>query len=205
MSYKVNIQEALQLAFGESAGYAPVVGKDIGSKPEYSELSVIEQEEAVKRTAVGTPLIFPILFEGGNFKVYKEDGTLGEQSFADFTMPGATITDVSRAKNMVTKRVSGAKSTVKQIMGFDDWRIRMRGVMFPELGHQFPNPHDQKKQLHAWDNVVGKVRVVSQVLNDIGINYMTITFIRFRQIAGRPDMIPFEISALSDKNIEIDA
>lgn len=166
----------------------------------YSGVNVLAEEEAKQLSWLGTPIMFPIRFSPGSYKVYDMFGRLVNRELSEFTLPAATLVEFSRAKNITRTEVLGNNGTVKEIFGFDDWHIRMRGVCLPE-----PNrtEQSQKEALLAWEQVAGAIDVDGKLFSEKGITRMVITYVNFPQVQAKPKVIPFEIYAISDEPIEI--
>lgn len=166
----------------------------------YSGVKVIEEEEAEQISWLGTPIIFPITFKAETYKVYDSKGKLKDAEFGDFMLPSATLVEFSRAKNITRTEVLGSNGTVKEIYGFDDWQIRMRGVCLPEPGR---SETDQKNALLAWNEIAGSIKVDGELFFEKGIDRIAITDIQFSQVQAKPKVLPFEITAVSDDPIEL--
>lgn len=168
----------------------------------YMGIQLIEEQEALQLSYLGTPVMFPIQFigEGERYQVYDTNGKLRNRTFKNFPIPVATLVDFSRAKIISRTNVVGGNGTVKEIYGFDDWQIRMRGVC---LADKNSSPSFQKEQLLRWQEIAGSVKVDGVLFSEKSIYRVAITDINFTQIQAKPEVIPFEITAISDEPIEL--
>lgn len=222
-----NIQQLFGLAFGQNPF---VITRGIAERiasgnllnryrvnmddPEAAELNyqgieVIEEPEDVevadRSTFLGTPIVYPMTFSGGTYGRYNPKGELETITLPDFEMPAVTLCDVRRAKNLsVTRRLAGY-GTVKEMYGFDDWRIDIRGLCLPDPAHPIAKTaFAQHLQMQRFEEVAGNIEVYSKILNDKGIDAIVIEEIVFGQLPGKPKVIPFQIRAFSDPCDELE-
>src|SRR5690606_6995127 len=90
-----------------------------------------EQEER-STSWMGTPIIFPSIFLGDSYMRYKPTGEIEKVQRADFELPATTMFSFRRAKNITRTELPGASGTVKEVYGFDDWIIDVRGIALDE-------------------------------------------------------------------------
>lgn len=200
---RYDIGQIFQAAFGINTPVYMTYPIRIGKAPElsaYSGITLIPEEEGEAKSVLGTPIIFPISLKGGTYQVYDGKGKLREKTYKDYTMPGTTLVDFSRAKNITRTNVLGSNGTVKEIFGFDDWKIRMRGVCLPDKDLTVK---EQKEHLLAWEEVAGSIEVSGALFTEKNISALVIESIDLKQLQGKPMVIPFEISASSDQAIEL--
>ncbi|MDD3458550.1 MAG: DUF6046 domain-containing protein [Weeksellaceae bacterium] len=166
----------------------------------YTGVNALEPNKAKQMSWLGTPIIFPVNFKAGTYNIYDLNGKLTRKEMEKFQLPSATLIEFSRAKNVTTTEVLGNNGTVKEIFGFDDWQIRMRGVCLPE-----PNRTEieQKESLLKWEQVAAAIEVEGELFEEKEIGRIVITDINFQQAQGKPKVIPFEITAVSDDDLEL--
>lgn len=159
---------------------------------------------------MGTPIMFPIRFLGSGeqldkpYRTYRQNGELQEVTMSNFTLPAATITDFSRAKNIVRTEISGSNGTVKELFGFDDWFIRIRGLCMTDNNrHEAKTGQEQKDMLMAWERIAGAIKVEGSLFEEKNIDEIVIESIHIRQLEGRPWAIPFEIRAISNEPVSL--
>ena len=96
---------------------------------------------------------------------------------------------------MSKTHISGRNGTIKEIYGLDDWQIRIRGLC---LDTPQESSRDQQKRLLEYENISESIGVIGKLFNDKKIDRISIEEMDFKQLEGSPNIIPFEISALSD-------
>lgn len=153
---------------------------------------------------MGTPIVFSWQMDGGEYLTYDNHGNVVKKQLDNFRMPAATLCSFSRAKIIRTTKVSGSRGTVKEMYGFDDWRIKIRGIMIDESNHpQAASPFDQRDRLLQFENLTDAVSVTGDIFESLRIASIVIEDIKFRQLQGKPRMIPFEMSCISDEPLEL--
>lgn len=201
MKTNFDIANALSAAFGIKAPLfvLPDTAPQKGEAA-YASIPVKTLPEAKKMSWLGTPIIYPMVFKGGEYQIYKPTGELGSSKLNDFEIPPATLVDFRRSKNITKTRLSGNNGTVKEIYGFDDWQIRIRGLCLntPDI-----SAYDQHLELLKWEKLADSIQVQGELFLDKDIFNLTIEDIDFRQPEGKQNIIPFEITAVSDEPLEL--
>lgn len=157
---------------------------------------------------MGTPVMFPITFKGEGldkpYKVYQPSGELQDVTMQNFLIPAATVVDFSRAKNIIQTDVLGGDGTVKELFGFDDWQIRMRGFCLTDNSRPTAKTaQEQKETLMKWESIAGSIKVEGSLFAEKNIREIVIESINIKQIQGRPWAISFEISAMSNEAVRL--
>lgn len=201
-----DITTLLEFAFGSSikGSYKPSYNEGESKfglnqyKPELKENESLGTE--TRKSWMGTPIMFPITLKGGNqIKIFDEKGDLKTESYGDFKMPAVTLVDFSRSKILSKTYVRGASGSVKEMFGFEDWKIRMRGLCLNEPGIR--TAKQQMEGLTWFEKVAEPVEVTGYQFLEMQISTIVINSITFRQIEGKPWVIPFEIDAESNTDI----
>ncbi|MBV7268369.1 DUF6046 domain-containing protein [Winogradskyella luteola] len=200
-NFKPDISQLFNAAFG----FVPIVykvneGRQNNGSANYQSIQTVEDEEAQKLSWMGTPIMFPVKFIGQQYQFYNQSGELENKSLKDFDLPPTTVVDFRRAKNITKTNVLGDNGTVKEIYGFDDWQIRIRGLC---LDTPTEKAYDLQNELLKWEAVVNSIEVDGDLFIDKNIYRIAIEEIDFRQPQGRHNVIPFEITASSDQPIEL--
>jgi hypothetical protein len=200
-NYSPSISQLFNAAFGFiPITYKPQTGLEKVGKALYASVPVEEYDAAQKMSWMGTPIMFPILFKGGTYQFYNANGELYDKQLNDFDLPPTTVVDFRRAKNITKTNVLGANGTVKEIYGFDDWQIRIRGLC---LDTPSEKAYDLQSELLEWEKIADSVEVEGDLFLDKDIYRITIEEINFTQPQGRHNVIPFEITASSDQPLEL--
>ncbi|MEH6405766.1 MAG: DUF6046 domain-containing protein [Leeuwenhoekiella sp.] len=171
----------------------------------YKGIEFIEDEEASKLSYLGTPVLFPITFVGGNYKRFASDGRIEDIRMADFQLPVACVVDFRRPKTIITTPVSGGYGTVKEIFAFNDWELTINGFFLPDPNQAqgLVSPYDQEIETNNWNELVSSIAVESQIFLDRKIESITISDFNVNSLRGQPKIRPFTINATSDEPIEL--
>jgi len=207
MSY--NISNLFLEAFGlkVSKAFQPEVGDGLANNPQldYNGVNFVDEAEATKYSFLGTPIIYPIKFKGGQYKIFK-DGAVETKRMEDFRLPVTCIVDFDRDKIIgKTKINSNAGGTVKETFGFDDWNIVIRGFCLndPYQEQAFFSAIDQEEALMQWDELVDSIEVRGQLFKIRDISNLVIKKIPMNALRGKPNVRPFTIHAWSDEPLEL--
>ncbi|MCK0193281.1 DUF6046 domain-containing protein [Ornithobacterium rhinotracheale] len=177
------------------------LSKDVSEEPNYStKVKEVELNEAERLSQMGTPVVFPIMFEAGNYKFYDEDSKLVSRELSEFWFPPATLVDFYRAKNITKTDVIGASGTVKEIYGFDDWSIRIRTIC---LSDNAMTSREYERRIIEWANVVQSVPVQGDLFGKKNIDNIVIESIDITSVEASPNVIPIELNCVSDEPFEI--
>jgi len=119
---------------------------------------------------------------------------------SNFEFPLATIVDFSRDKYITKTPTIGSAGTVKEIFGFEDWKINIRGICLNDesrSGQKTAN--EQKLMLIKLNEIAGALKIEKGLIfTEKDIHSIVIEKLSFSAIQGKPQMIPFEIEATSD-------
>jgi len=210
MSTEYNIPNLFLQGFGlkVSDGYDVKISEKASTPKEglFSGITIIEDtQEALEKSALGTPILFPIKFVKGSYKRYNQSGEIEVTQMGEFRLPIASIIDFRRAKIIGTTKVNGGRGSVKEIYGFDDWQITINGFIIPDDSQTqgFKTIEQQEAELTKWDNLACAIEVDCPLFTNKRIKYITITEMTFSPMRGRPKIRTFTITALSDEPIEL--
>lgn len=201
-TFKPNISQLFNIAFG----FIPVrYASDLFSvqpnaDANYQSIPTKPIEDVKKMSWMGTPVMFPMKFKGGAYNRYTKSGRLLLNRYNDFELPYASVADFRRAKNITKTNMLGSNGTVKEIYGFDDWQIRIRGLCLdtPEM-----SAYEQHLQLLKWEEIADNIEISGALFKDKSIYSITIEDFDFKQPQGKQNVIPFEITASSDEPLEL--
>ncbi|GFR90321.1 hypothetical protein ElyMa_002565200 [Elysia marginata] len=124
-----------------------------------------------------------------------------------FRMPLSTIVEVSRGKEVVYTSVSAGKTSIKEVSGFKDWDIKIKGLFLDEKGH--PQDADsivaQKRRLLEFESVCGSIEVYDGWLFDLcGIYRIFIEQLEISPVKGAGKISGFSMTCKSDEPYEIE-
>lgn len=176
-----------------------------GAEINFPGVEIVSREEAIQLSYLGTPIMYPVTFKGGFYKVYNNKGEIIEKSLADFRLPLATLVDFQRVKIKQKTRVVGSNSSVKEMYGHDNWQIRIRGLCLddpkhPQLAQSFL---DQHARLLEFEELADSIQVEGDLFKEKSIYRLDINDISFPQLQGKPRVLPFEMTCESDEPLEL--
>jgi len=149
-----------------------------------------------------TPILFPFRIGGEKLKTFDVEGNLVEKEYAQFEMPAATLVDFSREKEIVRTKTASGYGTVKELFSVGDWQISIRGLCLNEGpdrdGVIKRAAIDIKNTLLLFEQVVGSIKVEGWLFKDMRIDRIVINNMTFRQVEGKPWVIPFEMTCEAD-------
>jgi len=164
-------------------------------------VSMFEADEYDRLSQFGTPVVGSFTIKGGKYQVYsKTTGKLEDKEYSDFEFPLATIVDISRPKNITKTPTIGANGTVKEIFGFDDAKISIRGLCLNDESRQTEKKAiEQKQALWKLNEIAGSLEILKgKIFTNLEITNIVMEDIQFSAVQGKPDVIQFEIPATSD-------
>lgn len=205
MDLRYDISNLIDLAFGiKSPVFIPYpIELNVGNPAiGYPGVELMpEQDYGETDTSwMGTKILYPVSLQGGSYQVFNEEGAVELSEFGDFKFPPVTLVDFSRRKIQTKTVTNGGKSTVKQVGAFEDWNIRIRGLCLNEYNGRTAQQY--KEGLLAYEQILDSIPVYGSLFFEKGIDNISINSITFRQLEGKPGVIPFEIEADSDYPIE---
>ena len=202
---KYNIGQLLQEAFGEKPLLALTVPPPVDiPRPliPYGGLRTVNPTKHGVISNLGTPVLFPVWFKGGNYNKYKPSGELVSVNIAnDLLLPFTTMVDFSRDKMVTETPAATGYGTVKETWAVDDWKIRIRGIIISEEQGKF----NQRaiEDLLRFEELVDVIGVQGTMFNILDIQQILIKRIVLPKTEGRPNMQPFIIEATSDVPVEL--
>lgn len=114
--------------------------------------------------------------------------------------PSSTSVTLSRRKNISSTKVKGRKGTVKEMSGSEDWNINIDAEFISSNYHT--GLIVKIRQIIGLFNQEGKIVLVNQRMQALGIHYMLIDSIDFPDYSYHSQ--PVRISGVSDSNYSFD-
>lgn len=158
----------------------------------YTGVETLPDSRAYERRSAMGALVWDIveiepLIESGTGKKYE-----GYQFPAELTI------EATQAKNIVETNITGLEGSVEELISMDDWVLSLKGFLINYNDEAYPE--DKVTALRrACQLKETTMPVVSEFLNLLGINYISIHDLRLPQLAGYSNVQPFEITAKSKK------
>jgi Domain of unknown function (DUF6046) len=159
---------------------------------------------ARRQSHLKTPILMPVTLGKGETINWKtiEDGVSHDDSCASFEFPATTMIDFTQAKIIERTQVPGRKGSVKEYIGLDDWRIRIRGILI-NFENQEILPEAEIKALKNLKNVPVSIPIICDMAQWLDVMDVVIENIDFPAIEGYSNMQPFTIDCLSDDAFEV--
>jgi hypothetical protein len=150
------------------------------------------------RSKFGLPMFDTLLFEQVQYKTNDDKDII----VSPFSM-GTVLCEVSQARNIVATSIAGRNGTVKEYISDGDYLITIKGV----LASLYQNiaPKDSVNQLLGFCHAPVSFNVTSNFLAYFGIYTIVIKDYNFGQMEGKINVIPFELTCMSDTPFEIQA
>ncbi len=173
------------------------------TNPTYN-LEFASDELIDRMSQFGTPVLGTFWASAGVYKVYNYESRLINKEFGDFEFPIASIIDFSRQKNIIKTPTIGSVGTVKEIYGLEDWKINIRGICMDDNSRKSQNTmKEQEFSLMQLNEIAGSIQVKGRIFEQKHITRMTIEALHFTPIQGNPNIMQYEIEAVSDEDFLI--
>lgn len=228
MEYTLNIQDLFQQAFGLRRPIyvvgiePPIFGRDGNyqtpkndpslelktdnvptSKNSYKQPPTIFQlqlDEGNAKSSLGTVVLNTVKFRAGSYKERLNDGRIITSSYPELMLPPATVVEVNLKKVVIKTPLVSGKGTFKEDICFDDFDVRIRSVF---TGNSVDEVETFLRRLMEMLTIPKEIKVASDYLNLLGVDYLVIENIVPQQMEGRPLMLPVEISCISDNPLQL--
>ena len=200
---RYNVSKLFQSAFGiTSPVFIPEpFKKQAPASISYKGIEVLpDYYESDSKSWMGTPIVFSAKFLGGNYRRYRDDGTTEMISMEEFVLPPATMFSFRRAKNINRTNVLGSNGTVKEIYGFDDWVIDVRGLCLDEPAR---SASEQIDTLLQWEQIADGININGQLFLQHNIHRIAISDWSDNITQGKPGVVPFSFQMFSDEPLEL--
>ncbi len=199
-----NIANLLRDAFGvENAVYTPSILKNSETIPNIQGFELVADETADRLSMFGTPVIGSFITAGGKYLYYHpKTGILESRKYTDFEFPVSTIVDFRKAK-LIDKMPLQGGGTVKEVFSTGDWELTIRGFCFNDPSRKGQKTaREQQQYLVALNEIAGAIEIKKgAIFLNKEITRLVIENLSFPAIQGKPNIIPFEITAVSDEDI----
>lgn len=159
-------------------------------------------ETELPQSWMGTPIVFEAAFvgEAESYLRYKLNGELEEVELPDMVFPAATMFSFRRSKNITRTNVLGSNGTVKEIYGFDDWMIDVRGLCLP-----LPEKTSlqQLEALLQWEKLADALKISGSLFRKMDIFRVAMADFAYNVPQGKPDVVAFTMQLYSDDPLEL--
>jgi hypothetical protein len=144
------------------------------------------------------PVQMPVIFKGGNYKKLNK-GKIETLKVADLRLADTTLVDFSRAKNLITTPINGGNGTVTEFYSFDDWQIKIYGLIFPTD----TDTDTQLKSLLDFEGLADAISVENEIFSLLDIHQIEIISIDLPQLKAQFDVRPFTLTCKSTEALEL--
>lgn len=162
----------------------------------------VNESETLPQSWMGTPIVFEASFDGddGDYWRYKLNGELEQVKMKTMTLPAATMFSFRRGKNITRTNVLGSNGTVKEIYGFDDWQIDVRGLCLP-----LPEKTsiEQLEELLQWEKLADAIKINGSLFIKQDIFWVAMADFSYNIPQGKPDVVAFTMKLYSDNPLEL--
>ena len=159
-----------------------------------------EYYQADATSWMGTPIFFNATFKGGVYRQYNRKGELTNVELPELILPPATMFQFRRAKNIIRTPVLGSNGTVKELFGFDDWVVDVRGLCLDEPNRSAQN---QLEALLKYENLADAIEVRGSQFSSRSIGSVCINDWSDNIPQGTPGVVAFQFQLISDDPLEL--
>lgn len=189
LSYKINIPELMQRHFPVKYGFATQAVID-GIVNDLDEIEVLPTNEALsEKSAIGVPVwdylkINNTVVEGSNEVYY------------GYKFPATTVIEAIRPKKIVATDVVGKDGTIDELMGLQDWELKIKGLIINYDSTDYPE--DLVRELQELCELKHtQLPCEGTFLTMLGVQYLNITRLSLPALVGYGNVQKFEIEAKS--------
>lgn len=134
----------------KTAAFGKVQKSQLLSEHFVGDLSELQEvDEDTPFSYLGTPILDPFTFNGGNFEKRSESGEIITENFPDergvkgigLTIPNMII-EVNQTKNIITTPIQGRDGTVKEFISRGDYLITLSGIITGQMNEQTGTVND---------------------------------------------------------------
>lgn len=200
---RYDVSKLFQAAFGINSPVFITEPLTKSTPPELSFKGLQALPEYYKPEAtswMGTPILFQAKFDAGSYIRYKSNGEVNSVQMDEFVLPPATMFSFRRAKNITKTNVLGSIGTVKEIFGFDDWIIDVRGLALDEPSR---SAVDQITELLKWEDLADGINISGELFNQHNIVRVAMEDFSDNVTQGKPGIIAFSFQLTSDVLIDL--
>lgn len=125
-----------------------------------------------------------------------EEGT--GNVFKGYQFPAEMTLEAIRAKHIVETQIVGLEGSVEELISLDDWQLTAKGFLINYDSEEYPYQKvtDLERACGLLDS---NIPVVSEFMNLLGINYISLHDLSLPQLAGYSNVQPFEINMKSKR------
>lgn len=198
---RYNVSKLFSAAFGVNSPVfiAKSLLKDAPANVSFKGIETLPDYYKADATSwMGTPIMFSAKFLGRSYKRYSPNGEIEIVQMGDLQLPPATMFSFRRAHNINRTNLLGNNGTVKEIYGFDDWVIDVKGLCLDEPNQ---SAHDQLQELLKWEELADGIDISGSLFEQRKISRVCIADWSDNLQQGSSGVIPFQFQLFSDEDI----
>lgn len=168
------------------------------------DVQLVDEVTFDRLSQFGTPVVGSFTIAGGNYRFYDlKTGKLKNSRIGDFEFPIASLVEFSRSKNIIKTPTIGGVGSVKEIYGLEDWSISIKGICMPDSSRKgYQTTEEQIFALTKLNEIAGSLEIAQgNIFLKKNISRLVIESLAFSPVQGKPDIMPFEITATSDEDL----
>ena len=194
-NYQLRIQDVITQIWGyKNFNHFPVPNNDNTIVSGFNGLNTVETKFKQKTSYLGTPIIMPLKMQisprGEAVKYY------------DF--PNEPIIEIQGSKKIIETDIDGQEGTFKELYNLGDYAITIRGIAINDNADSEDYPEDIIRSLRTIYELKHHLEVVNPLFSLFNIKYVALTSFNLIPIQGAPSMQPYEFTALSDKDFNLE-
>ncbi len=195
-------------------------------KDVYSKIEKENEDEPDGQSRLGNPVFDNIIFKRPEYFIKDSDGVQRQVVLGGNTSIGidgsqesttelnfgtnnggenafridTVLIEVVQQRNVIVTPIAGGNGTVKEYIGEGDYQIKMRGFIDSGTPGKYP-----KSDIVTFSNYLKApvpIEIVSNYLRSFNIDKVVILEYLFPQTEGRRNLQFFEITAISEQNLE---
>lgn len=198
---KYNLSQLFKTAFGINSPIfiTEPLSKQQKQSFDYKGVEIIEDYYTKDATSwMGTPIIGLLTFKAGSYNKYNSVGEIVKKELPEFILPPATLFSFRRSKNITKTNLLGGNGTVKEVFGFDDWIIDVKGLA---VDTPTSSARQQIEQLLNFEDIADQIKISGDLFTKKDISAVVIEDFKQEAIQGNPTVIPFSMTLISDEDI----
>lgn len=198
---KYNLSQLFKTAFGINSPIfiTEPLSKQQQKSFDFKGIEIIEDYYTKDATSwMGTPIIGLLIFKAGSYNKYNTVGEIVKKELPEFILPPATLFSFRRSKNITKTNLLGGNGTVKEVFGFDDWIIDVKGLA---VDTPTSSARQQIEQLLNFEDLADQIKISGDLFTKKDISAVVIEDFKQEAIQGNPSVIPFSMTLISDEDI----
>jgi hypothetical protein len=174
----------------------------------YSGMPVVTLDENNVMSYLNTPIEQQIIFKAGNYDVLKNGIVVSRNFPNDYPLSASCICEFSRGKIMDKTNINGTEGYVKELWGFEDWTVNIKGLLFCERNNMSKNnsaifPDEEIKKLKEYEEITDAVDVFGVMFGLLDIKSLSVEKVSVSDIKGVPNAKSFQMFCTSDTAQEL--